>query len=172
MQHSLPLAAPRPPPASRPRLAGAVPGSRPELAGASATADITRGAARLIADLGYRGLTEMRLANRRRADIIGLDGRGRFAIVEVKSSLADLRADDKWSDYLAFCDHFYFAVAADFPLAALPGETGVIVADRFAGAVLRPAPLMPMTAAARRTQTLLFAHVAAARLSRVSRSAI
>ena len=74
-------------------------------------ADITRGAVRLLDTLGFRTLVEMRVASGRRVDAIGVDGRGRFAVVEVKSSLADLRADEKWPEYLPFCDWFYFAVA-------------------------------------------------------------
>ncbi|MDP6951465.1 MAG: MmcB family DNA repair protein [Alphaproteobacteria bacterium] len=180
MQHDLPFGESRRrakrPPASVRRD---IPGSRPDLAGRGpvstgrATAeDITRGAARLLNDLGYRSLTELRLANGRRVDLIGLDGRGRFAIVEVKSGLPDLRADDKWPDYLDACDRFFFAVGTDFPLAKLPEETGIIVADRFGGEVVRPAPLSPMATAARNRQTLLFAHAAAGRLSRLDESGL
>ena len=156
-----------------------VPSNGPDLArheqvstGCTATKDITRGAVRLLGDLGYRSLTELRLTGGRRVDIIGLDGRGRFAIVEVKSGLPDLRADDKWPDYLDACDRFYFAVTADFPLAGLPENTGIIIADRFGGEVVYPAPLSPMSTAARNRQTLLFAHAAAGRLSRFDNSGL
>jgi hypothetical protein len=180
MQHDLPFGEARQQ-AKRPLASvhRAIPGSRPDLAargaesrGLASAEDITRGAARLLGDLGYRSLTEMRLANGRRVDIIGLDGRGRFAIVEVKSGLPDLRADDKWPDYLEACDRFFFAVAADFPLAKLPGDTGIMVADRFGGEVVRPAPHSPMATAARNRQTLLFAHAAAGRLSRLDESGL
>ena len=50
----------------------------------------------------------------------GLDRKGRFVIVEIKSSLADFRADTKWPDYLPHCDFYYFAVADDFPVDVLP----------------------------------------------------
>jgi hypothetical protein len=165
LQHSLPFTAT----AGRRPASDRVPGSRPDLLhgnglGEVNAADITRGAVRLLDGLGLRTLIEMRLASGRRVDAIGLDGRGRFAIVEVKSGLADLRADAKWPDYLPYCDQFYFAVAPGFPVATVPEETGVIVADRYGGEVARPSPLVPMASATRRRQTLLFAHVASARL--------
>ncbi len=135
-------------------------------------ADITRGAVRLFDTLGFRTLTEMRLASGRRVDAIGLDGRGRFAVVEVKSSLADLRADEKWPDYLPFCDWFYFAVAPDFKLDVLPERTGIIIADRYGGEMVRASPESPMASATRRRQTLLFAHTASGRLSRLLESGL
>ncbi|MCG8543751.1 MAG: MmcB family DNA repair protein [Alphaproteobacteria bacterium] len=135
-------------------------------------ADITRGAVRLLDTLGFRPLTEMPLASGRRVDAIGLDGRGRFAVIEVKSSLADLRADDKWPEYLPFCDWFYFAVAPDFRLDALPENTGIIIADRYGGEVVRASPVTPMASAKRRRQTLLFAHTASSRLFRVLESGL
>ena len=135
-------------------------------------ADIARGSVRLLDTMGFRALTEMRLASGRRVDAIGLDGRGRFAIVEVKSSLADLRADEKWPEYLPYCDWYYFAVAPDFRLDALPGNTGIIIADRYGGEVVRPSSLATMAGAIRRRQTLLFAHTASARLSRLLESGL
>ena len=128
--------------------------------------DIARGVSRALGDLGYGTLTEMRLSSGRRVDVIGLDRRGGFAIVEVKSSAADFEADRKWPEYLRFCDRFYFAVAVDFPLARLPDNAGIIVADRFGGTVVRPAPAMKMNATTRRTQTTRFARHSAARLRR------
>lgn len=104
-----------------------------------ATAEITRGAGRLLGDLGYDWLPEFRLATGRRVDLMGLDRRGAFVIIEVKSSLADFRADGKWRDYLDWCDTFYFAVAADFPAGVLPAAHGLIVADGFGAAIVREA---------------------------------
>src|SRR5215472_3455670 len=107
--------------------------SRPET-----TSAVTRGAGRLLADLGYAPLLEVGLPNGRRADIMALGPRGEIAIAEVKSGLEDFRTDRKWGDYLPFCDAFYFAVAPEFPREVLPGEPGLIVADSFGGAVVRP----------------------------------
>ncbi|MDP6351883.1 MAG: MmcB family DNA repair protein [Alphaproteobacteria bacterium] len=129
-------------------------------------AGLVRGVVRLLHGLGYSTLTEMRLNSGRRVDVAGLDRRARFAVVEIKTTRADFRADRKWRDYLPHCDQFFFAVPAGFPLSLLPEECGVIVADRYQGEVLRPGPKRPMTGAARRQQTLLFAHIAAHRLDR------
>ncbi len=115
----------------------------------------------------FRTLTELRLASGQRVDVIGLDGRGRFAVAEVKSGLADLRADVKWPGYLPFCDWFYFAVGPGFPLDSLPEEAGIIIADGYRGEVVRAAPGRRMNTAARRRQTLIFAHAASARLRRL-----
>lgn len=126
---------------------------------------LARGVCRMLADHGYRTLCELPLANARRADIFALERRGGILIVEVKSSLADYRADGKWRDYLASCDRFAFAVPATFPLAALPADVGVIVADAFGGAIVRPPmTIAPLAAARRKALTLRFARTAAARL--------
>jgi hypothetical protein len=132
--------------------------SRPET-----TSAVTRGAGRLMAALGYAPLLEVSLPNGRRADIMALGPRGQIAIVEVKSSLEDFRADRKWGDYLPFCDHFYFAVATEFPVAVLPDEPGLIVADSFDGAVMREPPESLLAPARRKALTLAFARLAAFR---------
>lgn len=131
---------------------------------ADRTAEIARGATRLLVNMGYRTLPELPLANGRRVDVIGLDRQGRFVVVEVKSSVADFRADGKWLEYLPYCDSFYFAVHAGFPLEILPGEVGVIVADAYDGALRRAAPVTPMPPHRRRALTVRFARTAAARL--------
>jgi hypothetical protein len=112
-------------------------------------------------------LTEFTLRSGRRADVIALDEAGDVVIVEVKTSPADLRADGKWPEYLAFCDRFYFAVPADFPREALPADgCGLMVADAYAAEVLRPAPREPLHASRRKALTLRFARVAGQRLLR------
>ena len=133
----------------------------------SATADITRGAGRLLTDLGYDWLSEFSLATGKRVDLIGVSRRGAVAIVEVKSSLADFRADGKWQGYLAWCDHFYFAVAAGFPREVLPGDQGLIVADEYGAAVVREAAPARLHASRRKALTLRFARKAARRLNRL-----
>lgn len=128
---------------------------------------LARGVCRLLGEMGYATLTEMRLGSHRRVDVMGLNRRGEFAVVEIKTSLADLRADGKWQEYLRFCDSFYFAVPGGFPHDRLPLTSGVIVADRYGAAVLRPASPNPMAPATRKAQTLRFARDAARRLRRV-----
>jgi hypothetical protein len=137
--------------------------SRPET-----TAQVTRGAARLLADLGYASLAEVTLPNGRRADLMALGPKGQIFIVEVKSSLEDFRADQKWWDYQPYCDAFAFAVAPDFPRQVLPEEPGLIVADGFGGAVLREAPAAPLAGARRKALTLAFARLAALRAAGVA----
>ena len=132
--------------------------SRPETTGA-----VTRGAARLLAAMGYAPLLEVTLPNGRRADIMALGPKGQIAIVEVKSSLEDYRADRKWGDYLAYCDMFAFAVAPQFPRDILPAEPGLIVADAFDGAMVREAPSSPLSGPRRKAITLAFARLAAIR---------
>ena len=128
---------------------------------------VARGVCRLLADMGYATLVEMPLGVGRRVDVIGLNRKGAFAVVEIKTSVADLRADRKWREYLAYCDSFYFAVPDGFPLAPLPDEGGLIVADRYGGAVVRAAAVERMAPARRRALTLRFARAAAARLRRI-----
>jgi hypothetical protein len=131
-----------------------------------ATADrIARGVCRRLGELGYRSLLEFRVGIGRRADVAALDATGRFIIVEIKSSLADFRADAKWPEYLPYCDAYYFAVADGFPQEILPAEHGLIVADEHDAVILREAPHRPMLAARRRAQILRFGLVAASRLS-------
>lgn len=133
---------------------------------------LARGAAALLADLGWAVLHELPLGNRRRVDLAAIDRKGRIAIIEVKSSLADWRADAKWPEYLPWCDLFYFAVPEDFPRAVLdeatahPAIAGLMVVDSFSGAIVRPAAERPLPAARRRALTLRFARAAAGRLAR------
>ena len=127
--------------------------------------EIVRGTRRLLGGLGFFGVTEMSLANNRRADIAVIGLSGEIWIVEVKSSIADFRADSKWPEYLPYCDQLYFAVANDFPHDLIPDETGLIVADAFGGAVVRAAPEDKLSAARRKAVTLRLARLAAMRLT-------
>jgi hypothetical protein len=127
---------------------------------------LVRGACRALDQLGYAWLREFPLANARRADILALGKDGALLIVEVKSSIADFRADSKWSYYRDFSDRFYFAVASGFPKALIPDECGLMVADGFGAALLRDGSATPLNPARRRAVTLRFARIAAARLWR------
>lgn len=132
--------------------------SRPET-----TAAVTRGAARLLAALGYAPLAEVTLPNGRRADLMALGPKGQIFIVEVKSGLDDFRTDGKWPEYRPYCDAFAFAVAPEFPRELLPEQPGLIVADGFGGAILREAPVEALAGARRKALTLAFARLAALR---------
>jgi hypothetical protein len=132
--------------------------SRPET-----TSLVTRGAARLLVDLGYAPLLEVTLPNGRRADLMALGRRGEIIIVEVKSSLEDFRVDRKWGEYAPYCEAFFFAVGPHFPREILPEGPGLIVADGFGGAVLADAPVIPLAPARRKALTLAFGRLAALR---------
>src|SRR5215203_501132 len=122
---------------------------------------VCTGTRRLLAGHGFTSLTEFTLASGRRADILALGPDGAIWIVEIKSSLADFRADGKWPDYRDFCDRFFFAVPETVPLEILPETAGLIVADSFGAAILREAPGHPLVGARRKAVTLRFARAAA-----------
>ncbi len=113
--------------------------------------------------LGWSPLHEVRLENGRRADILALRPDGQFACIEIKSDVADFRADRKWHHYRDYADALYFAVDTDFPQDLLPQDTGLIVVWETAD-LLREAPIHKMPPARRRALTLRFAHLAALRL--------
>lgn len=125
---------------------------------------LARGVIRLMNDMGYEAVTEFRLGNARRVDVMAINKKGDIAVIEVKTTLADFRSDQKWSEYLEYCDHFYFAVPEDFPTDHLPTGHGLIIADRFSGIAIKEAPYCKMNAARRRSVTLKFGRVAASRL--------
>lgn len=127
---------------------------------------VLRGVSRLMLNLGETCLSEFTLRTGRRVDLIALNTKGAFTVVEVKSSIADFRADNKWQEYLDFCDRFYFAVPMEFPTDILPSECGMIVADGYGAEILRGSPAGSMNASRRKALTLRFARAAATRLMR------
>jgi hypothetical protein len=131
------------------------------------TLQITRGVRRALAALGQASVTEFILRTGHRADVFAIDAKGAITIVEVKSSIADFRADRKWEAYGEFCDRFYFAVGDDFPVELIPDGCGLIVADAYDATILREAPATPLAGARRKMLTLRFGQVAAARLHRL-----
>jgi hypothetical protein len=133
-----------------------------------AALDICRGTARLLSTHGMATITEVCLANGRRADIVAIAASGEIWIVEIKSCLDDFRTDCKWPEYREYCDKLYFAVAPAFPAEVLPVDAGLIVADRFGGTVVRPAPEHKLAAGRRKSLTLTLVRTAAFRLQRVA----
>lgn len=128
---------------------------------------LMRGAVRLLYDHGYNAIPEFSLASSRRADLFAVGPKGEVTIVEIKSGIADFRADGKWHEYRDYCDRLYFAVSARFPREVLPVDAGLIVADGFGAAILREAPHHPLAGARRKAVTLRFARCAAERLMRL-----
>lgn len=125
---------------------------------------VQRGVGRLMRASGHAILTELPLANGRRADIITLGPSGEVTIIEVKSSLADFRADGKWPDYAPFCDRLYFASHAGVPASIFPEAAGFILADGYGAEIVREAPHVPLSAARRKAILIRFAQAAAHRL--------
>ncbi|MGE0630194.1 MAG: MmcB family DNA repair protein [Hyphomicrobiaceae bacterium] len=127
-------------------------------------AAIQRGVRRLMWALGFATVTELVLANGRRADVTGVTDKGEIWIVEIKSSVADFRSDFKWPEYRDYCDRLLFAVDREFPLDLLPADTGLLLADQYGAELLRDAPLHSLPGARRKAMTIRFARAAALRL--------
>jgi hypothetical protein len=132
----------------------------------SATAlAVARGTTRLLHSLGCAVVSELPLASGRRADLVALGGGGDLWIVEIKSSVADFRADQKWMDYRLHCDRLFFATTLEVPREIFPPDTGLIVADAFGAAIVCDAPEHRLHAATRKSMMLTFARAAALRLA-------
>ena len=133
-------------------------------------AEVARGVTRLFCRQDLFAICEMPLPNGRRADLMAIDGRGGLTIVEIKVARADLLGDGKWLDYLDYCDRFFWAVPPGLAAICegerfLPGEAGLIVADRYDAAIVRDAAHRPLAPARRKAELLRFARRAARRLS-------
>ena len=126
---------------------------------------VARGTTRLLHSLGFSVVSELPLASGRRADLVALGAGGEVWIVEIKSSIADLRADQKWIDYRRHCDRLFFATTLEVPCEIFPPDTGLIVADGFSAEIVCEAPEHRLHAATRRSMMLAFARVAALRLA-------
>ena len=146
-------------------LDGKVPSDNPQVERNDLAIGLARGVGRMLSHHGFACMTEFTLRSGRRVDVIGLDAKGRISVVEVKSSLEDFRSDQKWPEYLDYCDSFYFAVAEDFPLEVLPDEVGLIIADAYSAAILRESPPLGLNASRRKSLILQFAQVAGRRLN-------
>ena len=125
---------------------------------------VARGTARYLHALGYCVVSELPLPSGRRADLVALGGDGEILIVEIKSSVADFRADQKWMDYRLHCDRLFFATILDVPREIFPADAGLIVADAFGASVVCEAPEHRLAPARRKAVMLRFAHAAALRL--------
>ena len=132
--------------------------------------DVARGVTRLFCRQDLFAICEVPLPNGRRADLMAIDAKGGLTIVEIKVAKADLVGDCKWTDYLEYCDRFFWAVP---PALAgilgeeryLPGAAGLIVADRYDAAIVRNAAHRPLAPARRKSELLHFARRAARRLA-------
>src|SRR6267142_1956045 len=125
---------------------------------------VARGTARLLYLHGFCVVSELPLASGRRADLVALGADGEIWIVEVKSSIADFRADQKWMDYRMHCDRLFFATTVEVPCEIFPPGTGLIVADAFGAQIVCEAPEHRLHASTRKSMVLGIARAAALRL--------
>jgi hypothetical protein len=130
-------------------------------------AAIARGTARLLRSLGFACVGELPLPSGRRADLVALNVRGDIWIVEIKSSVEDLRADRKWEDYRAHCDRLFFAFTQALPSEIFPDNTGLIVADAYGAHMVCNAPEHRLPAPTRKLMMVRFAMAAGGRMNRL-----
>lgn len=127
---------------------------------------VARGIMRLFGRNDIWCLPEMSLRNSRRADLMGVDPKGRIVIVEIKVSRADLLGDNKWPDYLDYCDRFYWGIPPELDRSPLenegfrPDACGVIIADGYDAEIVRPAPTQPLAPARRKVEVERLARAA------------
>lgn len=126
---------------------------------------LARGVMRCLMDHGFACLAEVAPKPGLRVDVMALGRKGEIWVVECKSSRADFTSDRKWQGYLAWTDRFFWAVDPDFPTDILPEGTGLILADRFGGEILRMGPEARLAAPRRKLITQGFARSAALRLA-------
>src|SRR5882672_5459761 len=125
---------------------------------------VARGTMRLLHQFGFSAVSELPLPSGRRADLVALSNASEIWIVEIKSSIEDFRADQKWMDYRAHCDRLFFATTMEVPCEIFPKDTGLIVADAFGAQIVCQAPEHRLHAATRKSMMLIFARCAALRL--------
>ena len=125
---------------------------------------ITRGVMRHFAQIGLSSLSEFSPAKGLRVDIVAIGLLDEIWIVECKSSQGDFKSDKKWQNYLDWCDRYFWAVDAKFPINILPSDTGLIIADAYDASIFREAPLNKLSAARRKKITKSIARSACNRL--------
>jgi len=144
------------------------------IASISGALAVARGVSRLFLRNQIVVQPEVGLRNNRRADLMGLSNKGEIIIVEIKCARADLLGDQKWPEYLEYCDRFFWAVPAGFDLSPLqndafiPERAGLIIADAYDAEIARPAALVPLAPARRKTETQRLARLAMRRLMGIS----
>ena len=111
---------------------------------------ISRGVMRHFAQIGLSSLSEFSPIRGLRVDIVALGPSDEILIVECKSGKNDFKSDNKWHNYLDWCDRYFCAVDAEFPIDILPYDTGLIIADPYDASILREAPLNKISVARRK----------------------
>ena len=125
---------------------------------------ITRGVMRHFTQIGLSSLSEFSPTKGLRVDIVAIGLSDEIWIVECKSSQGDFKSDKKWQNYLDWCDRYFWAVDAKFPINILPSDTGLIIADAYDASIFREAPLNKLSAVRRKKITKSIARSACNRL--------
>ena len=136
----------------------------PDLRQSPTALAVARGTQRLLTSFGMTCVSELPLPSGRRADLVALGADGEIVIVEINSSIADFRADQKWQDYRLHSDRMFFATTMEVPQDIFPEDAGLIIADAFGAHIVREAPEHRLHAATRKSMLTLFARTAARRL--------
>ncbi|ARU01371.1 MmcB family DNA repair protein [Yoonia vestfoldensis] len=124
---------------------------------------LARGVCRHLRGHDFVSVEELVPTSGLRVDVMALGPKGEIWVIECKSSRADFQTDRKWQGYLAWCDRFFWAVDADFPVTLLPDDTGLIIADSYDAEILRLGPEQRLAPARRKMLTQKFARHAAIR---------
>ena len=125
---------------------------------------IARGVMRHFDQIGLSSLSEFSPIKGLRVDIITLGMSDEIWIIECKSGQSDFKSDRKWHNYLDWCDRYFWAVDANFPIDILPINTGIIIADAYDASILREAPLNKLSPARQKKIIKLIATSACNRL--------
>ena len=138
----------------------------PDLAPIAPGPRLARGVCRYLVTLDFAPLTEVTPARGLRVDVMALGPTGELWVIECKSGRRDYQTDHKWQNYLGWCDRFFWAVDAAFPVGILPQASGVILCDGFGAEIVRMPSEHRLAGARRRALTARFARQAALRVAR------
>ena len=127
---------------------------------------LARGVCRHLLSHDFVSIEEFSPERGKRVDVMALGPKGDIWVIECKSSRADYASDAKWQGYLDWCDRYFWAVDAAFPVDLLPDGTGLMIADAFDAEILRMAPETRLSPARRAALTRRIARDAARRLRR------
>lgn len=129
---------------------------------------LARGVCRHLLSHDFVSIEEFSPERGKRVDVIALGPKGEIWVIECKSSRADYASDAKWQGYIEWCDRYFWAVDAAFPVDLLPDGTGLIIADAFDAEILRMAPETRLAPVRRTALTRRIARDAARRLRRLT----
>lgn len=129
---------------------------------------IARGVCRHLRNHNFAALVEFAPVRGLRVDVMAIGPKGEVWVIECKSSRADFAADRKWQRYLGWCDRYFWAVDADFPVEILPDDTGLILADAYDADIQRMPAELRLSAPRRKALLQKFARNAADRLLRLT----